>query len=408
MVGSKLAGLRDLAVEDRRARVGDLAGLGEAERAALAGGGLDAAAADRMIENVIGCIALPMGVGLNLVVNGRERVVPMAIEEPSVVAGLSNAAKMLAAGGGVESAATDPIMIAQVQIVDLEDAGAAVRAVAAAKAEILAEADAADPALVAAGGGARDLEVRILEPLGAEDPLGPMAVVHLLVDVRDAMGANAVNTMAERIAPSIARLAGGRVRLRILSNLADRRTVTARGRVPFDALGREGFSGEDAARGIEEASVFAERDPYRAATHNKGIMNGVDALLVAAGQDWRAVEAGAHAFAARSGRYGPLAVWRVRDGLLRGELTMPMAVGVIGGVVRTHPAVRAAHRILGVRGARDLAELAGAVGLAQNLAAIRALASEGIQAGHMRLHARKARPERDGGASEAGRSPDVR
>ncbi|MBN1771494.1 MAG: 3-hydroxy-3-methylglutaryl-CoA reductase, partial [Deltaproteobacteria bacterium] len=219
---------------------------------------------------------------------------------------------------------------------------------------------------------------------------GPMLVVHLVLDVLDAMGANAVNTMAERAAPELERLTGGRARLRILSNLADRRTVTAGGAVPFAALVREGFAGPDVAQGIEEASVFAERDPYRAATHNKGIMNGIDAVLLATGQDWRAVEAGAHAWAARDGRYGPLSRWRVGDdGTLRGTLTLPLAVGVVGGAVKAHRGVRAALKLAGVERARDLAELAAAVGLAQNLAALRALAAEGIQRGHMRLHARK-------------------
>jgi hydroxymethylglutaryl-CoA reductase len=381
--------LRDLPPEGRLQVVASEAGLTGEECAALAAGGLDTASADRMLENVVGLHALPLGIAVNLVVNGRRRLVPMAVEEPSVVAGLSNAAKMLAAGGGVESTATPPLMISQVQLVDIPDPDAATRAVLAARSAVLAACDAADPKLVAAGGGARDLEVRRLDPDGPDDPLGPMLVVHLIVDVREAMGANAVNTMAERVAPELERLTGGRVRLRILTNLADRRTVTARGRVPFEALARGGFAGEDAARGIEAASVFAERDPYRAATHNKGAFNGIDALLVATGQDWRAVEAGGHAYAARSGRYRPLSVWRVRNGALEGSIMLPMAVGLIGGAVRSHAGVRAALKVLGATHAADLAEVAAAVGLAQNLAALRALASEGIQAGHMRLHRRK-------------------
>ncbi|MBI5490701.1 MAG: hydroxymethylglutaryl-CoA reductase, degradative [Deltaproteobacteria bacterium] len=382
-------GLRGLPPAERRRLVAAGAGLTAEESAALAAGGLDIDAADRMLENVIGLHALPLGVALNLVVNGRERRVPMALEEPSVVAGLSNAARMLGAGGGVDATASAPLMISQVQLVDVPDLDAATRHVLDARATILAACDAADPALVAAGGGARDLQVRRLDPAGPRDPLGPMLVVHLVVDVREAMGANAVNTMAERVAPELERLTGGRAGLRILTNLADRRTVSARGRVPFEALARGGFAGEDVARGIEAASVFAERDPYRAATHNKGIFNGIDALLLATGQDWRAVEAGGHAFAARSGRYGPLSVWRVRGDTLEGELTMPMAVGLIGGAVRAHAGVRAALKILGATGAADLAEVAAAVGLAQNLAALRALVSEGIQAGHMKLHRRK-------------------
>lgn len=384
------AGLRDLSPAERLRRLSPGAGLDEADREALATGGLELEVADRMIENVVGLLALPVGVGLHLRVNGRERLVPMVIEEPSVVAGLSNAAKMLAAGGGVTVEATAALMIAQVQLVDVPDLDAAERAVLEAHAAVARSCRDADPTLAALGGGVRDVVVRRLPPRGPEDPLGPMLVVHLVVDVLDAMGANAVNTMAECVAPELERLTGGRARLRILSNLADRRTVTAVGSVPFAALAREGFAGDDVARGIVEASVFAERDPYRAATHNKGIMNGIDAVLLATGQDWRAVEAGAHAYAARDGRYGPLSRWRLGDdATLRGTLTLPLAVGVVGGAVKTHRGVRAALKLAGVERARELAELAAAAGLAQNLAALRALAAEGIQRGHMRLHARK-------------------
>jgi hydroxymethylglutaryl-CoA reductase len=389
MDASRLKGLRNDPPAERRRRVAEAAGVPPDVAAGLADGGLDEAAADRMIENVVGRVALPVGVGLHLRVNGREVLVPMAIEEPSVVAGLSNAARMLASGGGVTAVATEPLMIAQVQILDAADPAGAAAAIRAAAPEILAACDAADPMLVSLGGGAREIEVRRLDPADPDDRLPPMLVVHLIIDVRDAMGANTVNTMAERVAPRLAELAGGRSGLRILSNLADRRTVTATGEVPFEALAREGFPGETVARGIEEASVFAERDPYRAATHNKGILNGIDAVLLAAGQDWRAVEAGAHAYAARAGRYGPLATWRAKDGRLLGSTTLPMAVGIVGGAVKAHGAVRANLRILGVETARELAEIAAAAGLAQNLAALRALAAEGIQAGHMRLHARK-------------------
>jgi hydroxymethylglutaryl-CoA reductase len=384
------AGLRDLSPAERLRRLSPGAGLDEADREALATGGLELEVADRMIENVVGLLALPVGVGLHLRVNGRERLVPMAIEEPSVVAGLSNAAKMLAAGGGVTVEATAALMIAQIQLVDVPDLDAAERAVREAHAAVAHSCREADPTLAALGGGVRDVVVRRLLPHGPEDPLGPMLVVHLVVDVLDAMGANAVNTMAECVAPELERLTGGRARLRILSNLADRRTVTAAGSVPFAALAREGFAGDDVARGIVEASVFAERDPYRAATHNKGIMNGIDAVLLATGQDWRAVEAGAHAYAARDGRYGPLSRWRLGDdATLRGRLTLPLAVGIVGGAVKAHRGVRAALKLAGVERARELAELAAAAGLAQNLAALRALAAEGIQRGHMRLHARK-------------------
>jgi hydroxymethylglutaryl-CoA reductase len=389
MTASKEAGLRELTPAQRVQRLAPRAGLTDEDRRALGSGGLDLDAADRMLENVVGLLALPVGVATHLVVNGRERVVPLALEEASVVAGLSHAGKLLAAGGGIESTAGPSLMIGQVQLVDVPDIDRASRAVEAARPELLATCNGADRILVGLGGGVRELELRRLDPAGDDDPCGPMLVVHFLVDVRDAMGANAVNTMAECVAPQLERLTGCRARLRILSNLADRRTVTARGRVPFAALERGGVPGADTARGIQEASVFAERDPYRAATHNKGIMNGIDGLMLATGQDWRAVEAGAHAYAARSGRYAPLSRWRVREDGLAGELTLPMAVGVVGGAIRSHGTVRAALKLLGAETARDLAEVAAAVGLAQNLAALRALAAEGIQAGHMKLHARK-------------------
>lgn len=390
MNGDAGGSLRDLSPAERLRRLSSAAGLDESDREALATGGLDLATADRMLENVVGLLALPVGVGLHLMVNGRERLVPMALEEPSVVAGLSHAAKLLAAGGGVTARATPSLMIGQVQLVDVPDLDAAERAVREAADALTSRCRELDPTLAALGGGLREVVVRRLAPHGPDDPLGPMLVVHLVVDVLDAMGANAVNTMAEGVAPELERRTGGRARLRILSNLADRRTVTAAGRVPFAALTREGFAGADVARGIEEASVFAERDPYRAATHNKGIMNGIDAVLLATGQDWRAVEAGAHAYAARDGRYGPLARWRVGDdAALQGTLTLPLAVGVVGGAVKVHRGVQAALKLAGVEHARDLAELAAAVGLAQNLSALRALAAEGIQRGHMRLHARK-------------------
>jgi hydroxymethylglutaryl-CoA reductase len=389
MTATKGPALRDLTPPQRFQRLAPQAGLDDDDRQALETGGLDIETADRMIENVIGLLALPMGVALHLTINGRERPVPLAIEEASVVAGLSHAGKLLTAGGGIAAVATESLMIGQVQLVDVPDIDRAIRAIHDARAALIHTCDGADRILVGLGGGVRELEVRRLDPTGAADPVGPMLIVHLIADVRDAMGANAVNTMAECIAPELERLSGGHARLRILSNLADRRTVTARGRVPFAVLAHGGFAGADVARGIQEASVFAERDPYRAATHNKGIMNGVDGLLLATGQDWRAVEAGAHAYAARSGRYGPLSRWRVADGFLTGELTMPMAVGVVGGAVAKHRGARAALKLLGVETARDLAEIAGAVGLAQNLAALRALAAEGIQAGHMRLHQRK-------------------
>ena len=345
--------------------------------------------ADQMVENAIGVFGLPMGLCTNLILNGRPRVAPMVVEEPSVIAAASYAAKLLRWAGGVEAESTEPMMIGQVQLLDVPNPEDAERRIQTSGLDLLALANSRHSRLTAVGGGARSLEVRHLGPVGEDDPSGPMMIVHLMVDVRDAMGANAINSMCETLAPKLEALSGGRARLRILSNLSDGRTVTVRGRVPFERLlSKNAERGQDLARGIEEASVFAERDPYRAATHNKGIMNGIDAVLVALGQDWRAVEAGAHAFAARDGRYSALARWRVRPDGLHGEMTVPMAVGTVGGVVKTHPAVQSALEVAAVESARDLGELAASVGLAQNLGALRALAAEGIQSGHMRLHAR--------------------
>ena len=389
-----------LALAARREKLGDIAALSDADLALLSpDAGLTEGQADRMIENAIGVFGLPLGLCVNLRVDGEDALVPMAVEEPSVLAACSFASKLLRAGGGVRADVSEPVMIGQIQVLEVPDAEAAERAVLEAKDELLSLAENAHANLRAAGGGARGLEVRHLLP-GEDDPCGAMLVVHLLADVRDAMGANAINSMCERLAPRIEELTGGRVGLRILSNLSDRRTVTVEGRVPFAELdGRGAGSGEELARRIEEASVFAERDPYRACTHNKGIMNGVDATLVALGQDWRAVEAGAHAYAARDGRYGALARWRVEDGHLVGRMTLPLAVGTVGGVARVHPVVGVARQVAGVEDAKRLAAICASVGLAQNLAALRALAAEGIQRGHMRLHGRNI-------AVEAGARPD--
>ena len=390
---SRIPGFYKMSVAQRLAAVGERTTCSDDHQVVLSGTdgrGLSLEVADHMVENCVGVFGLPLGIGVNLQVDGQDRLMPMSVEEPSVIAGFSHGAKLLRDGGGLETETTDPLMIGQIQVLDVPDLAAAQGALEAYKHNLLAEANALDPALVRAGGGARDLLCRVLPPLAEDDPLGTMLVLHLVVDVRDAMGANAINTMAEKLAPRIEALTGGRVRLRILSNLADRRLATARGRVPFASLGRGDVErGREIAQGIEEASVLAERDPYRAATHNKGIMNGVDAFLVATGQDWRAVEAGAHAYAARDGRYTALARWRVRHGYLEGEITLPMAVGTVGGVLKTHPMVQVAVReVLGIQSADELARLAASCGLAQNLAALRALATEGIQRGHMGLHAR--------------------
>ena len=393
---SQLPGFYQLPIEKRRALLADRLRLSRDDVERLAGRrGLDERTADGMIENALGLFQLPLGACVNLRVDGADRIVPMAIEEPSVVAAASYAAKLLRTTGGVTTDATPALMIGQVQLLDVPHVQEATAAVLAARDALVARANDGHERLLAAGGGARDVEVRILPPAEQDDPVGTMLVVHLVVDVRDAMGANVVNAMCEAIAPDIQRLTGGRVRLRVLSNLTDRRLVTAVGRVAIEALRpRTGGDAAAVARGILEASVFAERDPYRAATHNKGIMNGVDAVLVAFGQDWRAVEAGAHAYAARDGRYTALARWRIVPGddgedALEGRLVLPLAVGTVGGAVRVHPTVQAALRLAQVAGAADLGRLAAAVGLAQNLGALRALADEGIQQGHMLLHRRK-------------------
>jgi hydroxymethylglutaryl-CoA reductase len=400
MTTSELSGFYRLDLENRRQRVAEITGLSTSVLEALSSrAGLSDEQANRMAENVLGVIGVPLGLCVNMRVDGRDCLIPMATEEPSVVAAASYAAKLLRSGGGVVTEVSPPHMIGQIQLLDVPEPEAAERAVLDAQPELIELANSGHPHLVAAGGGAIQIEIHHLPPMSDDDPCGPMMVVHLVVDVRDAMGANAINAMCERIAPTIVELTKGRVGLRILSNLADRRTVVARGAIPFTSLRGRGKQGEDLARGIVEASVFAERDPYRAATHNKGIMNGIDSVLLAFGQDWRAVEAGAHAFASRHGRYTALARWRLGDGCLEGELELPMAVGTVGGVARVHPTVKVTRELASIGAADELASITAAVGLAQNLAALRAMAAEGIQRGHMRLHARNVAFE--AGASES-------
>ena len=381
---SQLPGFYKVTVAERRKLVAEATGVEAHEIArALDRGGLEAETADKFVENVLGTYGLPYGVTLNVRVNDKDHVVPMVVEEPSVVAAASNAAKMVRAAGGFRAEMDEPLMISQVQLTHVKDAERATRAILAAKDEILAKADRAVPGLCARGGGARDLEVRTLGK-----PEDEMIVVHVIVDCRDAMGANLINTIAEAVADRLAALAHGRVGLRILSNLCDKRCVRIRCRVSADMLATDDMDGQAVIDGIVNASRFAELDPYRAATHNKGIMNGVDAVVIATGNDWRAVEAGAHAFAARSGQYSPLSIWR-RDGdALVGFLEMPLALGTVGGTLRVHPSARLSLQIAGVESASDLAAVAAAVGLASNLAAVRALATDGIQRGHMALHAR--------------------
>ena len=377
---SEVPGFYKLSMDERMNIVKKLTGLPDEEARLLANtGGLPAEVADRMIENVVGGITYPMGIAVNFKVNGKDYLVPMALEEPSVVAAASNAAKMARAKGGFKVTNTGPLMIGQIQVVDVKDPQGAKSKLLGKKAEILKKANDQDPMLVSLGGGAKELNVKVLATIK-----GPMVVPELIVNTGDAMGANAVNTMAEAVAPMVEEITGGRVFLRIISNLADRRLVKAT--AVFD---KEAVGGEAAVDGVVYAYAFADADPYRCATHNKGIMNGVIAVAIACGQDIRALEAGAHSYASRSGKYKPLTTWEKDvNGDLVGRLEMPMAVGLVGGAAKTHPAARAALRILGVKTATELAEVMAAVGLAQNFAALKALATEGIQRGHMKLHAR--------------------
>lgn len=382
---ARIPGFYRLDLPARHAELATRFGLDRADLSVLeSGASLCWDRADKMVENCIGVFGLPVGLGLNFTINGRDYAVPMVVEEPSVVAAVSNMARLVRAHGGFTADADEGVMISQVQIVDSPDPGAAVEALRRARARILARANAVHPNMAARGGGARDIEVRRFD-----DP-HPMIVLHLLVDCVDAMGANAVNAMAEGVASLVEDLTGGRVCLRILSNLADRRCARAGCVVPEAALAGRGFSGPEVAEGIVQAWRFAAVDPYRAATHNKGVMNGIDAVAIATGNDWRGVEAGAHAYAARDGHYGSLTRWWRADGALHGAIELPMAVGTVGGSTRVHPTVRVCRKILGVDRARDLAMVMAAVGLAQNMGALKALASEGIQRGHMSLHARQA------------------
>ena len=377
---SEIPGFYKLSPAERMKVVQKLTGITDEEAKTLGNtGGLPPEVADRMIENVVGGMTIPLGIAVNFLINGKDYLIPMALEEPSVVAAASNAAKMARVKGGFRVTNTGPIMVGQIQVVSPSDPNGAKLQLLNRKEAILAKANEQDPLLVSLGGGAKDLNVKVVSSIK-----GPMVIAELIVNTGDAMGANAVNTMAEAVAPMIEQLAKGRVLLRIISNLADRRLVRASAVFDKDAIG-----GEEVVEGIVYAYAFAKADPYRCATHNKGVMNGVVAVGIACGQDIRALEAGAHSFAAKLGGYSPLTTWEENaDGDLVGALEMPMAVGLVGGASKVHPAAKAAIRILGVKTAIELAEVMGAVGLAQNFAALRALASEGIQKGHMKLHAR--------------------
>ncbi len=351
----------------------------------LPSSGLSFETADHMIENAVGLFSLPLGIAQNFIVNGKPVLVPMVVEEPSVVAAVSYMAK-LAQPGGFKAWMHSQEMIGQVQLLDLADLNAARSLIESHEPELLEQVRALNPGLTRHGGGVRELEVRRIE----QSPIGSFLVVHLILDAADAMGANMVNTAVESLAPLLAALTGARAHLRILSNLSDRRLATAEVSLSLEKLAFEGFGGEQVRDGVIEACAFAEADPYRAATHNKGIMNGVDAVLLAIGNDWRAVEAGAHAYAARGGHYSSLSTWTAgEDGSLKGSLTLPLAIGIVGGATRVHPAAKTNLKLMGVEHASDLGEIIASVGLAQNLAALRALATEGIQKGHMTLHARQ-------------------
>ena len=388
---SVISGFYKLPLKQRLAIIKDFAGLTDEEANLLQQTcSLPIDVADHMVENVIGIFPEPMGVGINFQINGKDYLIPMATEEPSVIAAASYAAKMVRDGGGFRTSSTSPVMIGQIQVVKLDNAEVAKQQVLDAKNALLKKANDQDPVLSSFGGGAKDLDARVIDTT-----MGKMLIVHLYVDCRDAMGANAVNTMVEAIAPTIEQLTGGRVYLRIITNLAVKRLAKAWCTVPKEALG-----GESVVDGIAYASAFASADPYRAATHNKGAMNGIIAVVLATGNDHRAIEAGGHAYAALNGQYTSLSKWTKNgNGDLEGTIEMPMAVGLIGGAVRTHPVARIAMKILGVKTANEFGEVLVAVGLAQNLAALRALANEGIQRGHMSLHARNI-------AVTAGAKPD--
>ncbi|MCY1045901.1 hydroxymethylglutaryl-CoA reductase, degradative [Corallococcus sp. bb12-1] len=387
-VTSRLSGFHKLPMEERLAQIGRMFRLSDEELEQLRGvGTLEPVLANQMIENAVGIFSLPLGLGLNLNVNGRDYIVPMAVEEPSVVAAVSFASKIVRESGGFVAEADESMMIGQVQVSNYGDPTLASERILDAKEEILALANSFHPAMVARGGGARDVEVRLLP--APEGPRGePLLIVHILIDTQEAMGANLINTVAEGVAPLIEQVTGGRVYLRILSNLSDRRLARATCRIPLSMLADFDLPGETIAEGIAQASRFAEADPYRAATHNKGVMNGIDAVAIATGQDWRSIEAGAHAFACRGGQYRPLSTWYLEEGHLVGRIELPLALGTVGGPIKVHPGVQVALKLLRVSGVRELSMVFAAVGLAQNFAALRALGSVGIQKGHMAMHAR--------------------
>ncbi len=386
---SRIPGFYKHSVEERRALVSRMQQFSDEEIEQLSSAvSLPVETADKMIENVIGTFGLPLGLGLNFLINDKEYVIPMAVEEASIVASASYIAKIVREAGGFKTEATERIMIGQIQVVGCEDFQAAKEQIEANKDELIEKANEAYPSIVRRGGGATDIDVRILNE-DSDSTYSQMLVVHVYVDTRDAMGANIINTMVESLAPTVERITQGKVYLRILSNLADRCLARATCVIPPELLESDGFSGEEVRDGVVHAYEFAASDPYRAVTHNKGIMNGIDPVVIATGNDWRAVEAGAHAYAARNGSYGSMTTWSVDEqGNLVGEIELPMSIGTVGGASRVHPTAKLVQKLLDVESAKELAQVIVAVGLAQNLGALKALATDGIQKGHMALHSR--------------------
>ena len=384
---SRIPGFYNLSLDEKWDELIRRGWLTAEERNVLSGkNNLSVEQSQFMIENVLGIHPLPLGIALNFMVNGRDILVPMAIEEPSVVAGASFMAKLVRDGGGFFADSDSPEMIGQLQVINVDDIEKARTELLESKDTLLEEITDIDPLLHQLGGGPRDLEIKVFE----DSPIGPFLTIHLIYDVRDAMGANAVNTACESLAPHVESITRGQVHLRILSNLADHRLARSHCTIPLASLSFGEYSAEEVRDGIIAAWAFAVVDPYRAATHNKGIMNGIDAVVIATGNDWRAIEAGAHAYAARNGKYTSLSRWgKDKDGNLTGSLEMPMAVGIVGGATKVHPAAQVNLKLMGVEHANQLAEIIVSVGLAQNLAALRALATEGIQRGHMNLHAQQ-------------------
>lgn len=387
-VKSRIPGFYKMTVAERRELLTSMQIYSAEEEKILSSDPLPVETADKMIENVIGTYPLPLGLGLNFLINGKDYVVPMAIEEPSVVASASYIAKIVRDAGGFTAETTDRVMIGQIQVVGCPDFQLAKKTLLDEKEQLLKDANAAYPSIVARGGGAVDLEVRVLND-ELNSKYGQMLVLHLYINTCDAMGANIINTMVESLAPTVEQLTNGKVYLRILSNYADRCLAQAKCVIPTELLESEGFTGEEVRDGVVHAYEFAASDPYRAVTHNKGIMNGIDPVVIATGNDWRAVEAGAHAYASRYGTYSSMTTWSVdKDGNLVGELELPMSIGTVGGSIRVHPISKLAHSILKVESAEELAQVIVAVGLAQNLGALKALVTDGIQKGHMALHSR--------------------